>query len=329
MSAGPSNPWPSVLATRVALPLICRALYWEGMSILYSDIILRQMCQIFALAYTLRSTRGANILPLIKIIRMASCPVGGDFAWKAREDLRFILRECHALRSLSYRPHPNFPLLYNESQDSSGGSYSNPTWFFHVSTSHGQPPFLDGLVASRLHRLNLHFVLTELRLRNLHGLLLKTTSLQSLALEYPIQAFVLPEAPSGLSAVQLLSLVELYIPFGQDPIFDEYICTTWEMPKLARATLASLQWWPIRMLERFGGRLVYLHVFAKHHLDTFFCNDNPCPTLAAHCPMLEHLVIPNPHSCMQRFPATTVRSLTLKYLDFWDFGTYQRAMTRA
>ena len=214
MSAGPSNPWHSVLTTKIALPLICRALYWEGMSVLYSDIILRQMRQIFALAHTLRSARGANVLPLIKIIRMSSCPVGGDFARKAREALRFILCECCALRSLLYHPHPNFPLLYDESQDSSGGNYSNPTWFFHVSTSHTQPAFLNGVVASRLHHLNLHFILTESWLRNLHNLLLETASLQCLALEYPIQSFVLPETPVGLSPVQLSSLVELYIPFG-------------------------------------------------------------------------------------------------------------------
>lgn len=328
MPPGPLNPWPSVLATKAALPLICRAHYWEGMSILYNDIVLRRMSQILALARTLRSTRGGDVRPLVKAIRMESCTVGGDLVGRAREDFRFILEECHGLRSLSYHPHPNFPLLSDESPGSSGGTYFNPLWFFHVSTSYTRTPSLDGLMASRLRRLNLQFVLSESRLRNLHDLLLGTTSLQSLVLDYPIQAFVLSEAPKALSTVQLLSLVELCIPFGQDQIFDEYICTRWELPKLTHLTLISIHWWPERPLERFGEKLVYLHIFAKHYLDAFSCNTDPCPTLASHCPMLEHLVIPNPHSCSYPFPATIVTSSTLKHLDIWDFGTYQRLMTR-
>lgn len=328
MPASPSNSWPSVLATKMALPLICRTHYWEGMSVLYNDISLRRLSQIFALARTLRSTQGAHIRPLVKIIRMDSCPVGGDFVSRAREDLWFMLQECRAVRSLSYHPHPNFPILSDESPSSSGGSDFDPLWCFHATTSHTRPPVLDGLVSSRLRRLNLKFALSELQLQNLHGLLLGTTSLQSLVLDYAAQAILSEGAAKDMSAVRLHSLVELCIPFGQDQVFDEYICATWELPKLTHLTLISVQSWPERPLECFGGHLVYLNVFAKHYLDVLSCNADPCPTLASHCPMIEHLVLPNPHGCSYPFPVTSVTSPTLKHLDIWDFGTYQRLITR-
>ncbi|PIL29289.1 hypothetical protein GSI_09340 [Ganoderma sinense ZZ0214-1] len=326
---GPSNPWLRVLATKAALPMICKALYWEGMSALYEDIVLRRMDQIFILARTLRSPRGADIRPLIKSVLMESCPIGSQLARTAKEELGFILRECHALRSLSYHPHPNFPLLSNERQDSSGFRYFNPTWFFHASISHDTLPFVDELLASRLHRLDLRFVLTVSRFSNLQDLLLTTTSLRSLILDYTTNDIVPCRAPRNLSTVQLPSLVELYVPFGQDANFDEYICRRWNMPNLTRLTLVSLQGWPERLLERVGRRLVYLHLFGKSISDPLSCNPDPCPTLELHCPMLEHLIIPNPHNCIRQFPQTTLNSPTLKYLDIWDFGSHERFTSEA
>lgn len=327
---GPSNPRLQVLGTKVALPLICRALYWEGMSVLYHDIVLRRMWQIFALACTLRSPRGPEICFLIKNIAMDSCPVGGKVASTAKEELRSILRQCHVLHSLAYHPHPNFPFLSDETKSRSRDvdSYFNPTWFFHVSMSQNQPPFLDGPLASRLRRLDLRFLLTQSRLRNLHDLLLATASLRSLNLDYSVQD-PLPKALEGFSPVQLPSLIELYMPFGQDANFDEYFCSRWDMPKLARLTLVSLEWWLERPLERFGQRLVYLHLFARYFRDPISCNPHPCPGLAWLCPILEHLIIPNPHNCLQQTPKTMFDSPTLKHLDIWDFGTHERLTSRA
>lgn len=315
--------------TKAALPIICKALYWEGMSVLYDDIVLRGMDQIFALACTLRSPQGPSIRPLIKSILLESCPIGGKFASIAKEELGFILRECHALRSLSHHPHPNFPLLSDKSQDSNGDSYFNPTWFFHVSASHHKPPFLDGLLASCLHHLDLRFVLTELQLRNLHDLLLAAVSLKSLTLDYTPMSDIIPsKALDNLSIVQLSSLVELYIPFEQEPEFDRYIRRKWNMPKLARLTLVALRWWPRHLLERFGAHLVYLHLFAKSLSDPLFYI-HPCLALALYCPMLEHLIIPNPHNFVQHFPSTILHSPMLKHLDIWDFGSCSLFTTRA
>lgn len=326
---GLSNPWLQVLATKVALPAICKAFYWEGMSILYDDIVLRRMDQIFALARTLRSPRGADIRPLIKSVLMESCPIGSELAPTAKEELGFILRECHALRSFSYHPHPNFPLLSSEHQDSGGESYFNPTWFFHASISHHSPSFLDGQLASRLHRLDLRFVLTESRFSNLHDLLLMTASLRSLTLDYTPHGLIPCEAPKNLSTVQLPSLVELYVSFGHDANFDEFISRKWNMPNLTRLTLLYLEWWPEGLLKNVGARLVYLHLFGECNNDPIFCNTDPCPRLALHCPMLEHLIIPNPHNCLRQFPPTTFRSPTLRYLDIWNIRSYERFTTQA
>lgn len=52
---GVHSPWLQLLRTKKAFPLICRASFWPGMSVLYGDIVLRRMGQVSALADTLRT----------------------------------------------------------------------------------------------------------------------------------------------------------------------------------------------------------------------------------------------------------------------------------
>ena len=160
-------------------------------------------------------------------------------------------------------------------------------------------------------------------LHSVHNLLQGMPSLSSLTLthfgvERPIQEWPPTSFPS--TTLQMPSLRELKIDFCERAEVQDYICSRWDLPMLTRLTdipgRTEHRCNALPLIQRFGARLKYLHLFHKLHEGDPIPIDSPSPLasdLGTLCPVIEHLVLPS----YQR-GTLVVRSQTLLWIDIWS-----------
>ncbi|PIL34825.1 hypothetical protein GSI_02612 [Ganoderma sinense ZZ0214-1] len=305
---GAHNPWFDLVRMKKAFPLICRASVWPGMAVLFSDIVLRRMGQVSALAETLRIPDvGPRLGNLVKGIQWDSCLVTAPCSDVIREDLTFIFAQCTRLRSFSYHPHTSFPLRsVTPDEDECEGCF-NPLWFITMPPSIPDHPLLQ-TPTFNLRRLELDLSMDDAILRAIHKILSTFNALESLALgPWPAYPSLLLEDSElmKLAAVSLPSLTNLQI-FATSAALDQYLCTRWEVPQLARLTIIFCSGWPSQLLGQFGRGLRYLHLFPTPSVfsnnQTFLPSLQACSTLVDVCPVLEHLVVPLLEKSLTSYP---------------------------
>ena len=322
---GAHNPWFQLIRTKKALPLISRTTYWPGMSMLYGDIVFRRMGQVLALAETLRATdTGPQLASLIKSIRWDSCVVAAACADSVREDLGFIFSQCTQLQSFSYHPHRNFPLKSKTPDHDKWDGFFSPLWFFWMLPPLSDPPLLHSSALSNLRLLdmpvNFRGKPAFKLLRAVHQILPTFKALQSLVLgRWPLPQSAIPEELMGMHAISLPSLNDLRI-FAPEGAVETYICSHWNAPRLTRLTvLLSSSWSPTRLLETFGRRLRYLHLYpTRTNISeplAYALALKECSALSTVCPRLEHLIVPRLLD-MASYPLL-INSPTLVHLDLW------------
>ncbi|KAI1789955.1 hypothetical protein LXA43DRAFT_947810 [Ganoderma leucocontextum] len=326
---GAHSPWLQLVRTRKALPLICRKSFWPGMSVLYRDIVFRRMGQVSALAETLRTSDiGPRLGKLTKSIRWDSCVVAAPCADVIREDLAFISGQCTQVQSFSYHPHPNFPLRCQTPDRDECDGFFNPLWFIMMPPSLSDPPLLQTSAVSNLRFLDIPVDLRSAdnaMLVAIHRILPTLKALESLALgRWPSdRLWRCPEELMNMPKVSLPSLTGMRI-FAPGGAVDTYICSRWDAPQLTRLTiLLSPESSPTRLLETFGRRLRYLHLYPTENVSATIppsayhpaLEDCQCSTLSAVCPRLEHLVIPKLLNTIS-YPLL-IDSPTLVHLDLW------------
>ncbi|RPD72299.1 hypothetical protein L226DRAFT_490571 [Lentinus tigrinus ALCF2SS1-7] len=324
VSQGANNPWLRELRLRKALPLICKTSYWPGMEILYEDIVIRRMGQISALAQTLRSSDlGPKLALLVKTIRIDSCPVWLPCSDVIRDDLSFILSQCTALSSFSYRPHDNFPIVgpYEEHDPQFSGWY-NPTWLYQQSFSLQLEPLLTHCLVSGLRSLDLAMPLDCATIRCIHEMLASAERLESLTLG-TLRACPECFSLAALPPHKLPRLRELQIYYGSHAGIDHYIRSSWQMPRLARLTIMLREWASVDdLIQTVGQSLTYLHLYPiadalrKSRWESI-------ESVGVACPRLEHFIAPLSMFATwpNGLPITSVQislnSPTLRYLDLW------------
>ncbi|PIL34835.1 hypothetical protein GSI_02622 [Ganoderma sinense ZZ0214-1] len=330
---GAHNPWFDVVRMKKAFPLICRASVWPGMSVLYSDIVLRRMGQVSALAETLRIPDvGPRLGRLVKGIRWDSCLVAAPCSDVIREDLTFIFAQCTRLRSFSYHPHTSFPLRsLTPDEDECEGCF-NPLWFITMPPSIPDRPLLQ-TATFNLRRLDLDLSMDDAILRAIHKILSTFNALESLALgPWPAYPSLLLEDSElmKLPTASLPSLTNLQI-FSTSAALDQYLCARWEVPQLARLTILFCTGWPSQLLAQFGRGLRYLHLFPTPSVfsndQTLFTHLEACSTLADVCPLLEHLVVPLLPKSPTSYPLP-LTSPTLVHLDLWTTFVFPKPWRR-
>ncbi|KAM5541183.1 hypothetical protein V8D89_005112 [Ganoderma adspersum] len=324
---GAHNPWLQNIRTKKAFPLISRTTFWQGMSVLYGEIVFRRMGQVSALAETLCTADvGPRLGSLIKSIRWESCVVAAPCADALREDLTFIFGQCTQLQSFSYHPHPNFPLKSKTPDHPKWEEWSNPLWFFLILPPLSHPPLLHGTAVSNLRLLDMQvdFKGHSDLLQAVHGILPTLKALESLILGcWPPPPWPLPEELTGMPMISLPSLNHLRI-FAPEGAAETYICSRWNTPQLTRLTvLLASGWSPTRLLEKFGRLLRYLHLYPTRTNIRDPLAYAPalkaCSALSSVSPHLEHLIVP-------RLLDTTsypllINSPTLIHLDLWASAT--------
>ncbi|KAI0682033.1 hypothetical protein C8Q76DRAFT_763865 [Earliella scabrosa] len=319
ITRGAFNPWLTELRTKKSLVLVCKAMHWLGMTVLYEDIVFRRMWQIPALARTLQLRDiGPVVSRWIKSIRLVECLVPYWSTTVVREDFHLILKQCTSLRSFSYHGHPYYPVRHRAPADFDEWDWlSNPTWFLK-----GFPPLFHygTRVWSGLRNLEIALPLRHedaKTMRTVDRLLRHNGELKSLSLysTYEVQPVSIPRL-TLLSDLSLTSLSELTIHLTAVYELEKHIITHWNVPRLVRLTLLMCHRWPAKFLAQFGSRLRYLHLFPKVNSPWFSAFDwRRCPNLFATLPALEHLVVPRGRS--DNFSATPLLHPTLKHLDVW------------
>ncbi len=331
---GAKNPWLKSLHVKKGLLRICRSAYWPGMCILYEDVVLRRFGQVVPLARTLRSYSGnRGVAELIRSIRMDSCPVWAPCTDVIEEDLTYILERCTALRSFSYHPHPNFPLLPSPSgrDDEEEFEFFNPTWFLDAPPNHARP-LLGERLASGLRNLDLSVPLTEATFPSLLRFLAGSPQLESLTLssvsEHIPRWDVIALSSAVIGDLKLPQLRELCIFYGKSEHYSAYNnhLLSWQIPRLARLTILIDRVDPLDLIRRFGSQLTYLHVYplaTDMHSDNGKIYESLIKHVFELCPAVEHVVVPQPHRTSQDWQHLKlhVRSATLKYLDIWYHAT--------
>ncbi|THG93343.1 hypothetical protein EW026_g7868 [Hermanssonia centrifuga] len=105
LSFGPEAPWARALRTKKALTLVCK--FWQGHALpyLYSDIVIRHVGQLPALARTIRSAPGLYGC-LVKSLKILCEITYYPYKAFARNSLIYIFQHCPNLRalSISYAP---------------------------------------------------------------------------------------------------------------------------------------------------------------------------------------------------------------------------------
>ncbi|RDX43003.1 hypothetical protein OH76DRAFT_1410538 [Lentinus brumalis] len=326
ITEGSNNPWLRALRLKKTLPLLCKAIYWPGMEILYEDIVIRRMGQISALAQTLRSDDlGQKLASMVKTIRIESCPVWLPCADVLREDLAFIISQCTTLTRFSYRPHDNFPTVGPfEEHDVQYYGWFNPTWLYQQSFEPEVEPLLTRCFASGLRFLSLGVSLDCTTVRCLHHILSSAEKLESLTLG-PTKGCSACHSLIGMPQLQLPRLKELQLYYGtaSESDIDSHIRSCRQMPLLTRLTIMLREWAAVStLIETAGHGLTYLHLYPlADALRKSQCNS--INTLATACPKIEHLVIPLaivatwPNGLPVSKLEITLHSPTLRYLDLW------------
>lgn len=322
---GALNPWLKELRMKKTLPLLCKAIYWPGIDVLYGDITLRRMGQIPALARTLRHAEVRKDIAIrIKSIRLDTCIISLPCADVIRKDLAFILGSTR-LHTFSYHPHEAFPSGASSAPPEYCG-YFNPTeWLLSASGDPGsgtRSVLTHCLRSGNLLNLDLAMNLDGPLLINLLDLLHSSRTLKTLKLGWvkePRQSSL--KVLSAKPAFCLPELASLQLCRGSEPWFDEYVCS-WQLPTLTHLTiildpLAQ----PGSILERFGSHLTYLHLYPIGPL--YIMSSRwyvPCGLSEGKniLPCIQHLIMPFPHDANGAISSLNLHSPTLTYLDLWE-----------
>ncbi|RPD64942.1 hypothetical protein L227DRAFT_598339 [Lentinus tigrinus ALCF2SS1-6] len=320
------NPWLDEIRFRKGLVLVCKAWSWSATALLYEDVVLRRMGQIPALARTLSSPGTRDFGGLIHHLRMDSCVVWAQCTDVVREDLLTILRQCVALRSLSFHPHRNFPDVNHPDDVENGWQGFNPTWLVrdHMD-NYGQT--LRNHLSSWLRVLDIALKLTETQVVELHKLLSSAHSLCSLKIGPVTVAGTLQDVIPALQPVRFPALTELQLHVNHSATVT-LICSRWYMPTLKSMTALSCSGLPEELLKRHGRSLTYLNICPPRRLTTYDYSWEPCvvnslENLPELCPVLDHFVFPahKPIST-SAYILSQIRSPTLRYLDIWCHTCY-------
>ncbi|KAI0324789.1 hypothetical protein GY45DRAFT_1288305 [Cubamyces sp. BRFM 1775] len=295
---GPRSPWMVALRTRKALALTCKAFTGPATELLYSDIVLRRMGQIPALARTLNPayTASAGVFSqLVRSIRIDSCVVWAPFAEVVREDLRSILERCTALTAFSYRPHPNYdlrPTLLEGPEDA-----FRPEWLWDLDTGGKLTGALQPQTLRSLRFLDLQLPRCDaFSWLALNAALDSASNLVKLRL-YPLHIIPEPGSSPGLTrVVRLPALKDLQV-YDRDvaPPIGSYvqihISQSWELPRLTALTVSGSDMPPrdAPLIRKYGAQITYLQwgTNALSRRQLFQDTHN----LGTWCPRLEHLVV--------------------------------------
>ncbi|KAH9944070.1 uncharacterized protein BXZ73DRAFT_73693 [Epithele typhae] len=285
-----------------ALVLVCTLWSGPATAALYEDIALVRMGQIAALARTLASE---NIARLVQRLTLDYCVVWPRCATVVRTDLVAILRRCFALRSLTFRPHPNFPIAVDASTGNLSWEGFNPTARLRL---HPEPD----------------------QTLELHALLTAAYALRVLKLDQ-VQPAKDPDDLLALPPLTLAHLEDLTLPVDS-PGFVAYVAARWALPRLTHLTTLHTATVPGALLAAHGARLRYLHLVPAKRVGQFDHSWTPTAaagleTLAAHAPRLAHLVLAPARSPVPLLtdgagvPTEALKCpATLRTLDVWCHG---------
>ncbi|TBU62017.1 hypothetical protein BD310DRAFT_974602 [Dichomitus squalens] len=319
----PWNPWLDELRFRKNLVLVCKAFAGPATAVLYEDIVLRRMGQIPALASTLSSGTGRALGPLIRHIRIDSCVIWAPCADVVREDVMYVLRQCPALCSFAFHPHPNFPTAHSPREDDAADAWDgfNPDWVLHDHTDE-MGRLLQDKLAAGLRELDISMTLSEVQVVELHGLLSAASSLRTLKLGPVNTPYGFVEDRSSLPPLELPRLEQLQMYVDHAP-FTDYVACKWVLPSLTDLTAIHCGYLPDTLLEAHGRRLTYLHISPEKKDRIFDYSWKRClleglSFLSSWCPVLEHLVFPaSGQLASASHIIAALRSPTLRFLDIW------------
>ncbi|KAI1794816.1 hypothetical protein LXA43DRAFT_939990 [Ganoderma leucocontextum] len=309
--AGPRSPWIESLNSRRSLTLVCRAWNGPASEALYTDIVLRRMGQISALARTFRASAVVNAphrVRFVKSIYMNCCAVISPCEKVIKEDVMYLLRHCTELQSFMFRSHPGI--------EHGDVDMFNPPWLFDIDEHTTCGHALGQRCGSGLQELVFVTELTQTQSLNLLRVIELGVHLKSLtlgAMSLPVR-FAMTGSPVDLPCLQ-----ELQIHLNHDiPTISPYISDLWTLPLLERLTLVGCNYFPVTLLTAHGQRLKYLHFHIAPSRWSLWSNertDDSLSLLGQWCPVLEHLAMP----FLPAFdPLCTLDSPTLRYLDLWS-----------
>ncbi|KAI1786965.1 hypothetical protein LXA43DRAFT_1184818 [Ganoderma leucocontextum] len=310
ISRGPRNPWLDSVKTKKALVLVCKAWSAPATELLYSDVVLRRMGQISALANTFRADRKRNIANLVRAIRVDMCVVLTHCALVVREDFEYILGRCKMLLSFGYTPHPHPDFSFPGYDHACGSEVPtsptafNPTWILDLRHRRAGSLLAQSL-NSRLSTLHLGLTTYEGSFRPLAHILSSALHLTSLKLEHFSHGLIAhpvdPSSPLPDLVFPVLKTLSIY-----------YVGTQWTMPQLATLTCTDADHIPTSLLEAHGKQLKYLHFMYTNTPQDLEANTALLPHLYELCPRISHLVvliIPEERTTL------SIHSPTLRYLD--------------
>ena len=312
---GPRNPWLDSLKIKKALVLVCKAWSSPATELLYSDIVLRRMGQISALANTFRRDQNQNLANLVRAIRVDMCVVLTHCAEVVREDFEYILTQCTMLHSFVHIAHPQFgfqpPDFACVTLPTSPAAF-NPTWILDLRQRRAGRILTQSLT-TRLSTLHLDFTMYGGSFPPLAHLLSSAPCLTYLELgaispplnDPPSDTFSL--LPYLLfPALKTLCIYCDFIPFIR------YVTTKWTMPHLTNLTCMAAPDIPTPLLSAHAKQLTYLHFMYTETPHDLAANIMLLPHLHELCPRILHLVlliVPAERT------ALNIHSPTLRYLD--------------
>ncbi|KAI1784065.1 hypothetical protein LXA43DRAFT_1077489 [Ganoderma leucocontextum] len=303
--SGPRNPWLISLRAKTALVLVCKAWAAPATECLYSDIVLRRMGQISALAHTFRAAGNQSFSNLVRSLHIDMCVVLTHCADVIRQDFQYILSQSTMLLAFTFNPHPHPPFDYHSGpppgQLLSEPTAFNPTWILDFGHERAGS-LLARLLNSRLLTLSLGLSTDEGSFRPLPQILSSAPHLTSLDLGqiFPGSNNVLPDPWSTLPDLFFPELKSLSIYCDSLP-FVQYVNTQWTMPRLAYLYCKD----DIPMTD------LPPH-YSDWALPYLSANTLLLPRLYDLCPRISHLVI---HLSVEERTALNLNSPTLRYLD--------------
>ncbi len=306
----------TVLRTRKALALACKAFYGPATEVLYQDIVLHRMGQILAFARTLdraRTPSADDIAALVRSIRIDSCVVWAPFAAVVLDEIYFIIERCTALREFTFLPHANIKSF----DDFHQGWLFNPD---STNPSVARPGLLYAPLAHGLSTMDLVIELTyDGDFLAFHAFLGSASRLKKLKIRVYGLGIVQPAAAAG-PARPLLALQDFsYNGLTSNDWFFAYMTHAWALPQLRALTVIAMNVTGVgALLHTHGARLTYLHW--RSHYFSYAPPYGELAALGTSCPRLEHLVIQHRQKrhWWPGLPALpTVCSRTLRFLDVW------------
>lgn len=314
LCAGPYSPWCQVLRTKKDFTLVCKAWREAAMPLLYGEITLRRVGQLFALVQTIRNTEYACMVWSLTL----TCHIPDDYKQLVEEGLAYILSHCSNISCLSFASTfadwlPSNPLDPTEVPDSvltvvlrEVGPRITTFRYDAVRNSSGMQRYTSPM-----------------------QLFQSFTSLVSLTLLFPssspnqtstnFQLHVIPDLPP----IHLPTLETLTLRYEDDDNYLLSISCNWEMPKLKAITFRPhFNYHATRLdlysqfLHKFGHGIKYLE-FGHPFRGSFQEFADKVPAIFRMCPCLEHLVILNSGLVRSVLPSMFFPSVASYHIDIW------------